>query len=100
MVGERPPAGRFAARLSPFVRGTLQKQNRTRRFCCLSVPLTKGGSRGAQRPAGGRDTPCLGSRIFRKEFHHVICEAIVEKLLKGPLELRTLDVPVIQRDPI
>jgi hypothetical protein len=51
---ERPPAGRYAPRLSPFVRGTVQKQNRRRRFCWFSVPLTKGDSRGAKRPAGGR----------------------------------------------
>jgi hypothetical protein len=43
MVCERPPACRFAPRLSPFVRGTLS-----------NVPLTKGDSRGAKRQAGGR----------------------------------------------
>jgi spermidine synthase len=61
---ERPPAGRFAPQLSPFVRGTLSEG--TAAFsgstsdlieppeAALSVPLTKGDSCGAKRPAGGR----------------------------------------------
>jgi hypothetical protein len=52
---ERPPAGRFAPRLSPFVRGTLQTlRNAPTKIAGFSVPLTKGDSRGAKRPAGGR----------------------------------------------
>jgi hypothetical protein len=54
MACERRPAGRFAPLLSPFVRGTLNQQNRLRRFYFYSVPLTKGDRRGAKRPAGGR----------------------------------------------
>jgi len=50
MVCERPPAGRFAPRLSPLARGTLQNLPHV----APSVPLTKGDSRGAKRPAGGR----------------------------------------------
>src|SRR5207244_864637 len=78
MVCERPPAGRFAPRLSPFVRGTLAaagggspKTSKLQRAACggstnknvgplkavvplVSVPLAKGDRRGAKRPAGGR----------------------------------------------
>ena len=61
---ERPPAGRFAPRLSPFVRGTLRAacggsikldvEPLKAAVPSGSVPLTKGDSRGAKRPAGGR----------------------------------------------
>ena len=44
----RSPAGRYAPRLSPFARGTLTAAERG------CVPLAKGDSRGAKRPAGGR----------------------------------------------
>ena len=43
---ERPPAGRFAPRLSPFVRGTLNPAILVGAFLNVcSVPLTKGDSR-------------------------------------------------------
>jgi hypothetical protein len=51
-VCERPPASRFAPRLSPFLRGTLTTYSRLQRLDI--VPLTKGDSRGAKRLAGGR----------------------------------------------
>jgi hypothetical protein len=73
MVCERPPAGRFAPRLSPFVRGTLQAA------CggyCLSVPLTKGDSRGAKRPAGGSLTSRVaGSGTPYRHLSHHMCRS-------------------------
>src|SRR6185503_8451374 len=65
MACERPPAGRFAPRLSPFVRGTVS--NPRSRLYFGSVPLTKGDSRGAKRPARGSLTHHVSTCLLRAD---------------------------------